>query len=134
VTGCTVWIVADDGLPEGASFWIPLSAAGADAVLERRFRSRDVDPRHLAVAGDPFAAIYHWGYCGFTPAARRSIMRLCADLLEGPLSDVDVYGRVITDEGAAAAARLAIVPCPQLGDRLYVHRARSARHAEGALP
>jgi hypothetical protein len=131
VTGCTVWLVEDEGAPEGLSLWIPLSTAGEQAIRDHRFRSRDIDPGHLAPPGAPFAAIYHWGYCGFTREARRSIMRLCAELLEGPLGGIDVFGRVITEEGAAAAARLGIVPCPELGEGLYVHRARVAARAEG---
>lgn len=133
VTGSTLWLVDDAGAPEGISLWVPLSPAGARAMLAGRFRPEALDMSWLAPAGTSAAAVYHWGFAGFTRDSRRSIMTLCAELLEGPLSGVDVYGRVVTDEGAAATARLGIVPCPEHGEGFYVHRARTPAAEMGAV-
>jgi hypothetical protein len=133
VTGSTIWLVEDGGAPLGVSLWVPLSLAGAQAMLERRFTPEAVGERWLAPAGTPPAAVYHWGFAGFSRESRRSIMTLCAELLEGPLSGINVYGRVVTEEGAAAVARLGIEPCFELGAGFYVHRARTPAPALGAV-
>lgn len=133
LTCATIWLALDEGKPEGLNLWVPLSSQGERAIRDRRFDPADIAPGQIARAGQPFAAVYHWGYCGFTRTARRSIMRLCAELLEGPLSSIDVYGRVVTDAGAAAAARLGIEPCSDLGQNFYVHRARPLAHCAGDI-
>ncbi len=133
VTRATAWLALDDGEPQGLNLWVPLSSRGERALREKRFDPANIAPEQIAAAGQRFAAVYHWGYCGFTRTARRSIMRLCAELLEGPLASIDVYGRVVTDAGAAAAARLGIEPCFELGADFYVHRARPLAHCAGDI-
>lgn len=133
LTRATIWLVEDAGEPQGVSLWLPLNVRGARAMADGRFRPEAVEGTQLAPAGAPVAAVYHWGFAGFTAAARRSIMTLCAELLAGPLNGVDVYGRVVTDEGAAACARLGIVPCFELGDGFYVHRAGTPVPEMGAV-
>lgn len=133
VTGSTIWLVDDGGAAEGISLWVPLNHAGADALLQGKFAPEAIKKAWLASKGTSAAAIYHWGYAGFSRESRRSIMTLCAELLEGPLSGINVYGRVVTDEGAAAAARLGIEPCFEHGPGFYVHRARTPAPALGAI-
>ena len=124
VTASTIWLVWDDNAPAGVNLWVPLNERGERAILEKRFEPARIAPEMLAPASAPFAAIYHWGMCGFTTGARRSIMRLGAELQDGPLVDVDVYARVVTPEGAAAVARFGAEPRPDLGENFYVRPAR----------
>lgn len=132
LTEATIWLVEDNGALEGIHLWVPLNPHGEEALLGGRFDHQSIDPSFLARSGEPFSAIYHWGFCGFTANARRSIMRLCGELHEGELSGVNIYARIVTDEGDAAARRLGSEPCVELGEPYFVHRARPRAMAEAA--
>lgn len=116
-----LWIAMEGQKVLGYLSAIPMNVEGAKAILDGTFDPIRIGEEYVAPPGDPFAAIYSWGFAGVDEESRRKVMIASNNVCTGPYWCVPVYARGATDLGVKAMLRLNFRPVEGPIPSLFVH-------------
>ncbi|HTI67273.1 MAG TPA: hypothetical protein VL460_06965 [Caulobacteraceae bacterium] len=126
-TGSAVWVYRQAGEVTGVLGMVAVKPNGLKAIEEHLYDSKNTPEEFLCGAGDPFAAIYGWGFAARTRKASVAVV-LGAMRSRERFADIPFFTRAATPAGVKViTGRMGYRPYPGAPDDLLWNPVRPSQ-------